>query len=81
MFTCFLYARLWRRSGVFTDLEFYEMRYSGKAAAAVRAFRAVYLGVLFNVVVIALVTLAAIKIGAVTLGLSPLQTVLVAGAR
>ena len=80
MFTCFLYARLWRRSGVFTDLEFYEMRYSGKPAAAVRAFRAVYLGVFFNVVVISLVTLAAIKIGAVTLGLSPLQTVLVAGA-
>ena len=80
MFTCFLYARLWRRSGVFTDLEFYELRYSGKAAAAVRAFRAIYLGVFFNVVVIALVTLAAIKISAVTLGFSPLQTVLVAGA-
>ena len=80
MFTCFLYARLWRRSGVFTDLEFYELRYSGKAAAAVRAFRAIYLGVFFNVVVIALVTLAAIKIGAVTMGLSPSQTVLVAGA-
>ena len=80
MFTCFLYARLWRRSGVFTDLEFYELRYSGKAAAAVRAFRSIYLGVFFNVVVIALVTLAAIKIGAVTLGFSPLQTVLVAGA-
>ena len=80
MFTCFLYARLWRRSGVFTDLEFYELRYSGGAAAAVRAFRAIYLGVFFNVVVIALVTLAAIKIGAVTLGLSPPQTVLAAGA-
>ena len=80
MFTCFLYARLWRRSGIFTDLEFYELRYSGSAAAVVRAFRAVYLGVFFNVVVIALVTLAAIKIAAVTLGLSPLQTVLVAGA-
>ena len=80
MFTCFLYARLWRRSGVFTDLEFYELRYSGRPAAAVRAFRAVYLGVFFNVVVIALVTLAAIKIGAVALGASPLQTVLVAGA-
>lgn len=79
MFTCFLYARLWRRSEVFTDLEFYELRYSGKAAAAVRAFRAVYLGVFFNVVVIAQVTLAATKIGAVTLGLSPLQTVLVCG--
>ncbi|MYE29300.1 MAG: Na+:solute symporter, partial [Gammaproteobacteria bacterium] len=79
MLTCFLYARLWRRSEVFTDLEFYELRYSGKAAAAVRAFRAIYLGVFFNVVVIAQVTLAATKIGAVTLGLSPLQTVLVCG--
>ena len=80
MFTCFLYARLWRRSGVFTDLEFYELRYSGKAAAAVRAFRALYLGVFFNVVVIALVTLAAIKIGAVVLGLRPLESVLLAGS-
>ena len=80
MCTCFLYARLWRRSGVFTDLEFYELRYSAKAAAAVRAFRAIYLGVFFNVVVIALVTLAAIKIGSVTMGLSPSQTVLVASA-
>lgn len=79
MFTCFLYARLWRRSGVFTDLEFYELRYSGKPAAAVRAFRAIYLGVFFNVVVIALVTLAAVKIGAVVLGLDPLTTVVVAG--
>ncbi len=79
MFTCFLYARLWRRSGVFTDLEFYELRYSGKPAAAVRAFRSIYLGVFFNVMVISLVTLAAIKIGAVVLGLEPLTTVLIAG--
>ena len=79
MFTCFLYARLWRRSGVFTDLEFYELRYSGKAAAAVRAFRSIYLGVFFNVMVIALVTLAAIKIGAVVLGVEPLTTVVVVG--
>lgn len=79
MFTCFLYARLWRRSGVFTDLEFYELRYSGKPAAAVRAFRAIYLGVFFNVMVMALVTLAAVKIGAVVLGVDPLTTVLVAG--
>ena len=79
MFTCFLYARLWRRSGVFTDLEFYELRYSGRPAAAVRAFRSIYLGVFFNVMVISLVTLAAIKIGAVVLGLEPLTTVLIAG--
>ncbi len=79
MFTCFLYARLWRRSEVLTDLEFYEIRYSGRAAAGLRAFRAIYLGVFFNVMVMALVTVAAIKIGAVMLGFSPLQTVIVAG--
>ncbi len=79
MLTCFVYARMWRRSGVFTDLEFYEIRYSGKAASAVRAFRAVYLGVFFNVMIMALVTLAAIKIGAVILNLTPVQTVTTAG--
>lgn len=79
MLTCFVYARIWRRSGVFTDLEFYELRYSGKAASAVRAFRALYLGVFFNVMIMALVTLAAIKIGAVILDLTPLQTVATAG--
>ena len=80
MLTCFVYARLWRRSEVFTDLEFYEIRYSGKAARIVRAFRALYLGVFFNIMIMALVTLAAIKIGAVTLGLTPVQTVSIAGA-
>lgn len=80
MLTCFVYARMWRRSGVFTDLEFYEIRYSGKAASAVRAFRAVYLGVFFNVMIMALVTLAAIKVGAVILNLTPVQTVTTAGA-
>ena len=79
MFTCFLYARLWRRSGALTDLEFYELRYSGKAASFLRTFRALYLGVFFNVMVMALVTLAAIKIAAVMVGFSPMQTVLVAG--
>jgi Na+/proline symporter len=79
MVTAFLYARLWRRAGVLTDLEFYELRYSGKAAVAVRAFRSIYLGVFFNAMVMALVTLAAIKIGAVILGATPLQTVLVVG--
>ena len=79
MVTAFLYARLWRRAGVLTDLEFYELRYSGKAATAVRAFRSIYLGVFFNAMVMALVTLAAIKIGAVILGLTPLETVLVVG--
>jgi len=79
MVTAFLYARLWRRAGVLTDLEFYELRYSGKAAVAVRAFRSIYLGVFFNAMVMALVTLAAIKIGAVILGMTPLQTVLIVG--
>ncbi len=79
MFTCFLYARLWRRSGALTDLEFYELRYSGKAATFLRAFRALYLGVFFNIMVMALVTLAAIKIAAVMVGFTPMQTVLVAG--
>jgi len=78
MLTVFLYARLWRRSDVLTDIEFYEIRYSGKSAAFLRGFRALYLGVLFNVMVMALVTLAAIKIGGVMLGLSPLQTILLA---
>ena len=63
MMTVFVYAKLWRRSGVMTDIEFYELRYSGRPAAFLRGFRALYLGVLFNVVVMASVTLAAIKIG------------------
>ena len=79
MLTAFVYARLWRRSQVMTDLEFYEIRYSGKTAGFLRGFRAIYLGVFFNVMIMAAVTLAAIKIGAVMLGLSPLQTVLIAG--
>ncbi len=79
MVTAFIYARLWRRAGVLTDLEFYELRYSGKAASAVRAFRSIYLGVFFNAMVMALVTLAAIKIGAIVLGTTPLQTVIIAG--
>ena len=74
MLTVFLYARLWRRSGVSTDLEFYELRYSGKAASFLRAFRALYLGVFFNVIVMSVVSLAAIKIGSIMLGFSPWQT-------
>ena len=80
MCTVFFYARLWRRSGALTDIEFYELRYSGRAAAFLRGFRAIYLGVFYNVVIIATVTLAATKIGGVLLGLSPLQTVLIAGS-
>ena len=79
MLTVFVYARLWRRSGVFTDLEFYELRYSGGIAAFLRGFRAVYLGVIFNVLVMAAVCLAGIKIGAVLLDLAPWQTLLLTG--
>lgn len=74
MLTVFLYARLWRRSGVTTDLEFYELRYSGKPASCLRAFRAIYLGVFFNVIVMSTVSLAAIKIGYIMFGFSPLAT-------
>ncbi|MCL7973079.1 MAG: Na+:solute symporter [marine benthic group bacterium] len=79
MCTVFFYARLWRRSGVFTDMGFYELRYSGRPAAFLRGFRALYLGVFFNVMIMAAVTLAAIKIGGVLLGLDKYTTVLVAG--
>ncbi len=78
MLTVFVYARLWRRSGVNTDIEFYEIRYGGKPAAFLRGFRALYLGVFFNIMIMASVSLAAIKIGSVMLGLSPVQTILIA---
>ena len=68
MMTVFFYARLWRRSGVLTDLEFYEIRYSGQAASLVRGFRAVYLGLVFNCFIMASVNLAAVKIANVVLG-------------
>ena len=78
MLTVFVYAKLWRRSRVLTDLEFYELRYSGKAAAFLRGFRALYLGVFFNILIMASVSLAMIKIGGVMLGWTPLQTLLAA---
>ena len=71
MVTVFIYARLWRKSRVNTDLEFYEIRYGGKLASFLRGFRAIYLGVFFNTLIMGSVTLAAIKIGAVMLGLEP----------
>ena len=77
--TVFFYARLWRRSGVLTDLEFYEIRYSGRAASAVRGFRAVYLGLLFNCLIMATVNLAACKIAAVLFGLERWQTLAFVG--
>ncbi|MGX1927976.1 sodium:solute symporter family protein [Flagellimonas sp. 2504JD4-2] len=79
MLTVFVYAKLWRKSNVKTDLEFYELRYGGKAASFLRKFRAVYLGVIFNVITMSAVTLAAIKIGGVMLGLEPWVTVVAAG--
>ena len=69
MLTVFVYAKLWRRSGVLTDIEFYELRYSGKAAAFLRGFRALYLGLVFNVLVMGAVSLAAVKFGEIVLGL------------
>src|SRR5262249_15494613 len=77
--TVFFYARLWRRSGVLTDLEFYEIRYSGKAASAVRGFRAVYLGLLFNCLIFATVHLAACKIAVFFSGLECWQLFLFVG--
>lgn len=78
MLTVFIYAKLWRRSEVLTDVEFYELRYSGKSAAFLRGFRAIYLGVLFNIIIMASVSLAAIKIGETMLGWGPGQSVVVA---
>jgi len=79
MTTVFFYARLWRRSGVLTDLEFYEIRYAGRPASFVRGFRAIYLGLLFNCVIMASVNLAAVKIAKVMLGLSMTHTLLICG--
>ena len=79
LLTVFVYAKLWRKSNVNTDLEFYELRYGGKPARFLRQFRSIYLGVVFNVITMSAVTLAAIKIGGIMLGLEPWQTVLTAG--
>ncbi|MGB5509489.1 sodium:solute symporter family protein, partial [Robiginitalea sp.] len=79
LLTVFVYAKLWRRSGVATDMEFYDLRYGGKPAHFLRGFRAVYLGIIFNILAMSAVTLAAIKIGQVMLGLTPVQTVLIGG--
>ena len=77
--TVFFFARLWRRSGVMTDLEFYELRYSGQAAGVVRGFRAVYLGLFFNCMIMATVNLAACKIANILFGLPPWQTIVICG--
>ena len=79
LLTVFVYAKLWRRSEVSTDMEFYELRYSGWGGKFLRGFRAIYLGIIFNVMAMAGVILAAIKIGEIMLGLDPLETILYAG--
>ncbi|HET8839072.1 MAG TPA: Na+:solute symporter, partial [Flavobacteriaceae bacterium] len=78
MLTVFFYAKLWRRSNITTDLEFYELRYSGKSAAILRGFRAIYLGVFFNIIIMATVCLAAIKIGQLLFGFNEAQTLIIA---
>ena len=77
--TVFFFARLWRRSGVLTDLEFYELRYSGTSASVVRGFRAVYLGLFFNCFIMGMVTLAACKIANILFGLAAWQTIVICG--
>ena len=77
MVTVFIYAGLWRRSEVMTDLEFYELRYGGKPASFLRGFRSLYLGILFNCLIMGSVSLAVIKIGAVMFGLDPVTVIIV----
>ena len=77
MMTVFFFAKMWRRSGVLTDLEFYEIRYSGKAATFVRGFRSIYLGLFFNCVIMATVNLAACKIASVILGWPMTRTLVI----
>lgn len=79
LLTVFVYAKLWRKSEVSTDIEFYELRYGGAPARFLRGFRAIYLGIIFNILAMSAVTLAAIKIGAIMLGLQPWETVIYAG--
>ncbi|WP_440906471.1 sodium:solute symporter family protein (plasmid) [Catenovulum sp. SX2] len=78
MLTTFVYAKLWRRLGITTDVEFYEHRYTGKPARFLRGFRALYLGIFFNVMIMANVTLAAVKIGSVLFGIDPTMVIIFA---
>lgn len=80
MLTVYVFAKLWRRAGVMTDVEFYELRYSGRAAAILRGFRALYLGLIFNVLVMGAVSLAAIKFGQIVLGVEPWLMLTASGA-
>ena len=79
LLTVFVYSKLWVKSGATTDISFYELRYSGKPAAFLRAFRALYLGVIYNLVVTATVLLGAVKIGVVLFGVSPAVILIVTG--
>ena len=79
MLTVFVFAKLWRRSEVLTDVEFYELRYSGKSAAFLRGFRSLYLGLVFNVLIMGAVSLAVVKFGEIVLGVPGWQTLTVAG--
>src|SRR5881409_544162 len=75
MLTVFFFARLWRRANVMTDVEFAEVRYSGKPAAALRGFRALYLAIPINLIILGWVTRAMIKILTISLGISPVLAV------
>ena len=77
MTTVFIYSKLWRRSKVVTDLEFYELRYAGGMARFLRGFRSVYLGIIFNVIIMGTVSLAVIKMGSIMLGLEGWKTLLI----
>ena len=77
MLTVFVYSKLWVRSGAKSDIEFYELRCSGKAAAFLRGFRSIYLGIVFNVITTVLVMLAAIKIGQVLFGVDQWTVIVV----
>jgi SSS family solute:Na+ symporter len=77
MMTVFFYARLWRRAGVMTDIEFAELRYSGKPAAFLRGFRALYLGIPINCIILGWVNLAMIKIIKGTLGVDAFAAVVI----
>ena len=77
MMTVFLFARLWRRSGLITDVQFAEMRYAGKPAAFLRGFRAVYLGLLMNCLILGWVTKAMVYIISTSMGISDLNALLI----
>jgi len=80
MLTVFVYAKLWNRSKIMTDLEFYEIRYSGKPAAFLRGFRAVYLGFFFNVLVLASASLAFLKLSAIFLNVNAVGILIIVSA-